>query len=732
MSESGRNCRRAPSAHRAAAVILDAVARLPTPSTAGLAGLTCTTDRAPLPLDTDLRTVSERIGRHAVSGAVLARFAADLFSVPEAPRPVETPDAARLDRRAHWRHAIEVAALAEGLNNRSDAPDDPERVCAAALLHDVGKLALDVCMPKAYARVRLESRRRRCDQSHLEWTRLGVDHARVGRFIAARWRLPGPVRDAVGLHQDAPAATRHAAPDAALVAKVQLADRLAHREPFGHPARADRPTLEALSAIAGVSLDDTDARRREFADRARVWIDVMGPMLSARSAGRAPSPSLPVSPFPPPPTPAAPARAPWNTPRWTQALAEFAQRIQPDDRLTTVCLHIVECCVDTFRIDSAVAFVHDDRGDLYHCGVRRADQSATTAVLLPDRAVTDRWPPAVAALLSRAIIPPPPVAEPVLERFRRLFTAGPAVMLPIVHDRTLLGGVLFNAGAIRIPAPNGIDDAVHALVSVFGAAVSQAARQFHVDRDNDALAAAHRCRAAAPSHLAQAHTLSTLAETAAGAAHELNTPLAVIAGRAQMLARTADDPDDRRTLETIRQSSHACSEIVDQLMAFAKPAPPEPASIALESWFERLGDRWAADARAGNISLTFRRPDANAGVYADPAQLETVIDALIANAAEALPPAGGWLVVNSRFRPSDDTVVITVEDNGCGMSGDVLERACDPFFSHRPAGRGRGLGLSIALRLVEANRGRLWLESQPDVGTTAFVELPARDVSRDL
>jgi len=49
----------------------------------------------------------------------------------------------------------------------------------------------------------------------------------------------------------------------------------------------------------------------------------------------------------------------------------------------------------------------------------------------------------------------------------------------------------------------------------------------------------------------------------------------------------------------------------------------------------------------------------------------------------------------------------------------------DPFFSHRAAGRGRGLGLSRAARLVEMNGGRLWLESTPGVGTTAFVELPA-------
>ena len=70
-----------------------------------------------------------------------------------------------------------------------------------------------------------------------------------------------------------------------------------------------------------------------------------------------------------------------------------------------------------------------------------------------------------------------------------------------------------------------------------------------------------------------------------------------------------------------------------------------------------------------------------------------------------------------------------IEDNGCGMSGEVLERAVDPFFSSRPAGRGRGLGLSRAYRLAELNGGRLWLESTPNVGTKVTLELPARPPS---
>jgi signal transduction histidine kinase len=71
-------------------------------------------------------------------------------------------------------------------------------------------------------------------------------------------------------------------------------------------------------------------------------------------------------------------------------------------------------------------------------------------------------------------------------------------------------------------------------------------------------------------------------------------------------------------------------------------------------------------------------------------------------------------------------VRIEVQDNGAGMSPEVAERAIDPFFSHRSAGRGRGLGLSRAYRLASINGGQLWIDSTPQVGTTVTIELPSR------
>ncbi|RPI62385.1 MAG: ATP-binding protein, partial [Planctomycetaceae bacterium] len=70
-------------------------------------------------------------------------------------------------------------------------------------------------------------------------------------------------------------------------------------------------------------------------------------------------------------------------------------------------------------------------------------------------------------------------------------------------------------------------------------------------------------------------------------------------------------------------------------------------------------------------------------------------------------------------------VLLTVSDNGPGMDNATLERAFTPFFSLQRAGRRRGLGLPRAKRQIEANGGRIWIQSSTATGTKVFILLPA-------
>jgi signal transduction histidine kinase len=220
-----------------------------------------------------------------------------------------------------------------------------------------------------------------------------------------------------------------------------------------------------------------------------------------------------------------------------------------------------------------------------------------------------------------------------------------------------------------------------------------------------------------------------IAEMAAGAGHELNSPLTVISGRAQMLSATLKDPEARRALQTISDKAHECSGIVSELMDFARPRPPHHTAVSLVELLTEVRAEWLERAALPPSQIRVepteaRREEPATVVSADRDQLKTVFRELVSNAADAVSANGGGILLRCQSGPQEDMVEVLVADSGCGMSPAVLQRAFDPFYSHRQAGRGRGLGLPRAYRIVEAHGGRIWLESRPDEGTTAHVLLP--------
>jgi signal transduction histidine kinase len=217
-----------------------------------------------------------------------------------------------------------------------------------------------------------------------------------------------------------------------------------------------------------------------------------------------------------------------------------------------------------------------------------------------------------------------------------------------------------------------------------------------------------------------------IAAMAAGAAHELNNPLSVISGRAQIELARCEDPARREGLQSIVDQTNKATGIVNELMSFAKPNAPEPVSLSLRELLDmrRQHCETAFGLAAGQLAVQLADP--GAVVYADPIHVRDILDAVIKNAIEAGGAESVHVQINSPSRRSDETVRIVVEDDGPGMSREVMARALDPFFSHRPAGRGRGLGLSRAYRLAEINKGRLRIDSVPGHGTKVTIELPAR------
>lgn len=215
--------------------------------------------------------------------------------------------------------------------------------------------------------------------------------------------------------------------------------------------------------------------------------------------------------------------------------------------------------------------------------------------------------------------------------------------------------------------------------------------------------------------------LEAVRSLAYGAGHEINNPLANIAARAQALLIDERDPERRRKLSTIVDQAFRARDMIGGLMVFARPPKPRPVSGNLHEVVRGVVEASRASADARGIRLEYSPPPSSVIVWIDVAQVADALRALAQNAIEAVAD-GGRVVIEAAAEGDGGKVVVA--DDGPGIPGEAARRAFDPFFSGRDAGRGIGLGLPKALRLVEVNGGTLTIDSAPGRGTVIAVSLP--------
>ncbi|HUU83943.1 MAG TPA: HDOD domain-containing protein [Phycisphaerae bacterium] len=666
----------------------------------------------------EVGTVSRAVvvlGFAAVRNAVLSIQVYETFS------GLEASEGSALKRSEFWKHSLAVACAAQSIAGDLGPGVSPDEAFVCGLLHDMGKVALDACLPKSYARIVRETEARRACICDVERSVLGLDHTVAGKRLAQHWKLPESIVECVWLHHQSPDGLPASIGATRLVEIVHLADEVVRRQRIGYSGYNRNGDVGALAERLGLKDDALDRVLSELGPQVEEHAELLG--LSGLTSGGLYAQAL--------------VDANEELGRLNVELVETNRRLQArsrgfdalrrlqeglsgDDQVLEVCGDVAGAARAFLGTEGpAFCFSLNESGTVYHVGSTLGEREATA--VLP----TEAAPEGESLLPAGGLMRAPATAQPVIDHFKAHLSSGPVWMWPIRHASRLVGGVLITGQADRIAALSSCAEELAALSGAFGLALATATARAHSEKLVEELADANRRLQAAQDAILRSKSLGMIAATAAGAAHELNNPLSVISGRAQMLASGETDAARQKTLRTVQEQAQRASDIVSDLLAFAKPTPPRPERISVLPWLQGFRGRWLAKSSRDPERFTVAVEDPALTVRVDPDQLEHILENVLANAVEATTPENMGLVVNSASRASDDSVVIAVEDNGRGMPTEVLEHALDPFFSHRQAGRGRGLGLSLAYSLALANGGDLWLESTPGVGTTAFIGLPA-------
>ena len=227
-------------------------------------------------------------------------------------------------------------------------------------------------------------------------------------------------------------------------------------------------------------------------------------------------------------------------------------------------------------------------------------------------------------------------------------------------------------------------------------------------------------RKAAEERLAQQAALARVGQMAAVVAHEVRNPLAGIKGAVQVLMSRRNAADSELpVMRDIVARIDALSELINDLMVFARPRPPRLTVVELHPILADAITMVRRDPSAHAVDISVAGDDVS--ITADGELVRATVLNLLLNAAQAMAGQGRILVQTGR---ENGTAYIEVRDTGPGIPSELREQIFEPFFTTKA--RGGGLGLPIARRTAELHGGSLTLDCPPDGGTVVRVSLPIR------
>ncbi len=234
--------------------------------------------------------------------------------------------------------------------------------------------------------------------------------------------------------------------------------------------------------------------------------------------------------------------------------------------------------------------------------------------------------------------------------------------------------------------------------------------------------------------LRQAQRLEAVGTLAGGIAHDFNNILTIIKGYTSLLPLECQQPEKVRSIaETIDRASLRGSELVNQLLAFARKSEGSFTSTALNHRVREVTSM-LRPAMPQNVSFELQLAEELPEIHADPGQVERVLINLSTNARDAMPEGGKITFSTSVVRSSDmpmptgleneEYLCLRVTDTGFGMDEVTRQRIFEPFFTTKPRGKGTGLGMPVVYGLMQSHNGLIDVQSAPGQGTSISLYFP--------
>ena len=230
--------------------------------------------------------------------------------------------------------------------------------------------------------------------------------------------------------------------------------------------------------------------------------------------------------------------------------------------------------------------------------------------------------------------------------------------------------------------------------------------------------------------LIQSDKMAALGKMATGIAHEINNPLAIIGEKAGWMQDLLFEEEFQESeyfqeyvdsVNKIEEHVERARKITHNMLGFARRMEHRLDDVDINHVLNQTIELLQNHAQANNIEISKDlQPDLPI-IASDQSQLQQVFLNMVNNAIDAIEKDG---LIEVKTRQKDSQVVISIKDNGPGISKEHLKKVFDPFFTTKEAGKGTGLGLSVSYNIIEKLGGIITVESNISEGTVFSVKLP--------
>ena len=225
--------------------------------------------------------------------------------------------------------------------------------------------------------------------------------------------------------------------------------------------------------------------------------------------------------------------------------------------------------------------------------------------------------------------------------------------------------------------------------------------------------------------------MATLGHASAEFVHDLRNPLTVVHGYVQLLeehmealkTQLGEDSEEAFDyLNVIARNIQRCHEITEMWRNLGKETDRNREVVGLRQLVNDVLEGSEPVAAAAHAQMDLVVIQDPGRICAHAIQIFRALQNLVSNAIHALAPSGGMVRVTCDRE--GDLAVVSVEDNGCGMSRDQQEKIFEPYYTTKDLGKGTGLGLAITRKVIEMHGGRIVVNSTEGQGTVFAVRLP--------